>query len=407
MIINKRTRTISALGVIEIFTWGTTYYLLAVLAGPIAADTGWNSGAITAGVSLGLLVSGLAATYVGRMIQDHGGRPVFIIGVALVAGGLGLLGLAPSLPVYFAAWVVLGMGMGATLYDAAFSALGRIYGHDARAAITTLTLWGGFASTICWPITAFLVETMGWRGACFTYMALHLFATLPMCWFLLPRGAPEPTSLKPTKIDHQTERAFTPSPSVFKDPRFWCFAAAAAILAILASILSIHLITILTSQGYALATAVGVGALIGPAQVGARLMEMLGRGRHHPIWTMIAAVTLVAAGFFALALNMPAGAALMAYGAGNGLWSITRGALPLALFGPEDYPRIMGKIAAPTLIAAAAAPMLGVVLIENLGARAALMFLTVAALAPCLAALFLWWSLKQGHQGMVKKSESA
>ena len=150
--IMARTRTVSALGVIEIFAWGSTYYLMAVLAGPIAADTGWSAGLLSAGISVGLLVSGLAAPKVGRLIQTTGGRWVLATGMGLIAAGLVLLASAQSPQVYIAAWALLGLGMSAGLYDAAFSTLGRLYGRDARAAITQLTLWGGFASTVCWPI---------------------------------------------------------------------------------------------------------------------------------------------------------------------------------------------------------------------------------------------------------------
>ncbi|MGC9369745.1 MAG: MFS transporter [Paracoccaceae bacterium] len=383
MILSERMRVISALGIVMILTWGSTFYLLAVLSGPIRAETGWTAGEVTAGVSLGLLVSGLAAGRIGRLIQRDGGRRVLVAGMALIAGGLVLLGLSRSLPMYLAAWAVLGLGMAAGLYDAAFSTLGRIYGREARSAITALTLWGGFASTVCWPISAFLVEAVGWRATCFAYAGLHLAVTLPLCWFALPRVAPTPGG-EPTDA-----AAATPRPPNFFDIRFWCIAVAGATLAMIASIWSVHLITILTAEDYALPAAVALGTLIGPAQVGARVLEMLGRGRHHPIWTMIAATSLVLLGFLGLALDVPAGTALVAYGAGNGLWSIARGALPLAVFDARDYARIMGHLARPMLIASAAAPMLGALLIQRLGPHAMLFTLMFGALVPLAAAIVL------------------
>ncbi|GGE80985.1 MFS transporter [Stappia taiwanensis] len=381
--ISERTRVISALGLVMILTWGSTFYLLAVLSGPIQDETGWSAGEVTLGISLGLLVSGLAASRIGSLIQLEGGRRVLAAGTLLIAAGLALLGLAHSLTVYLIAWGILGLGMAAALYDAAFSTLGRLYGREARSAITALTLWGGFASTVCWPISAFLVENVGWRGTCFAYAALHLTVTLPLCWYALPAGAP-PVPAPSVSATVAPDR----SPGRF-DLRFWCIACAGSALAMLASLWSVHLITILTAKGYALAAAVGLGTLIGPAQVGARVLEMLGRGRHHPIWTMLVSTSLVLIGFVGLQWEFPAGAALVAYGAGNGLWSIARGALPLAVFAPEDYARIMGRLARPALIASALAPLLGAMLIDAYGPHGLLGLLALGALVPLGAALVL------------------
>ena len=157
---------ITTLGVGQIFAWGSSYYLLAVLAKPIADDTGWPMAWIIGGVSLGLLAAGLVSPRVGGLIGRRGGRPVLAAGSVVIAAGLALLAVAQSLPLYIVAWLVLGVGMGAGLYDPAFATLGRLYGAGARSAITTLTLFGGFASTVCWPLSAALVEHLGWRGAC-------------------------------------------------------------------------------------------------------------------------------------------------------------------------------------------------------------------------------------------------
>src|SRR6202034_1117497 len=100
-----------------------------------------------------------------------------------------------TLPFYIAAWLIMGIGMGAGLYDAAFGTLGRLYGRDARAAITTLTLFGGFASTVCWPFSAFLVSTVGWRGAWLAYAAIQLCFSLPLYLLVLPRSAPAEPAL--------------------------------------------------------------------------------------------------------------------------------------------------------------------------------------------------------------------
>jgi len=383
----ERLTVISALGVVQILAWGTSFYLLAVLAGPIGRETGWSAGEVTAGMSLGLLVSAFAARPVGRLIQRRGGRTVMAAGMLLLAVGLAGVGLAGSYPAYVASWLVIGLGMAGSLYDAAFSTLGRAYGRDARSAITVLTLWGGFASTVCWPISALLVENIGWRNACLAFALAHIVITLPLCWFCLPRVLPGTTGPAPAPTPQGED------PAGGSRLRFWCIAVAGVFLSAIASMWSVHLITVMIAQGHTLASAVALGALIGPAQVGGRVAEMMGRGRHHPIWTMLAATTLVLAGFAGLGFGAPAGAALVAYGAGNGLWSIARGALPLAIFGPDDYATVMGRLATPMLLASAAAPTLGGLLLEGLGAQGMLMALFAASAVPCVAALLLRFDL--------------
>ncbi len=396
MIDRSRFRTVSALGIIQIFAWGSSYYLMAVLAKPMAADTGISPEFLAVGVSLGFLVGGLAASFIGRMIQIWGGRPVVASGMFLIAMGLALLARAQGQVTYLSAWIIMGLGMSAGLYDAAFSTLGRLYGHQARSAITHLTLWGGFASTVCWPLTAWLVEIAGWRGACLAYAGLHLFVTLPLALLAIPREARGVGSAK-----FETTRAAVSVPVT--DIRFVCIVIAGVILASLSTVWSIHLVTMLTDLGYSTAAAIGIGTLIGPSQVGARVIEMLGKGRHHPVWTMVAATALVFLGFLGLILGLPAAAAMIAYGAGNGVWSIARGALPLALFGPNDYPRIMGRLAAPMLIASAAAPTAGAWLVETFGAAATLWAMACAAMVPILAAAFL--VMKVALPGFRSKSD--
>lgn len=392
MILSERTRTISVLGIVQIFAWGSSFYLLAVLAAPVEAETGWSAGLVSGGLSVGLLAAGLVSRRVGRVIQAQGGRRVLSTGMGLIALGLVIMALAQSEVVYLLAWLLTGIGMGAGLYDAAFSTLGRIYGAGARGAITALTLWGGFASTVCWPISAFLVEALGWRGTCLAYAALHLCVTLPLCWFALPRVPPE--------LAHRVGGAPEGGRPAHMDPRFWCMALTGILLAVLSSLWMVHLMSILTSLGHSLAAAVSLGALIGPAQVGARVVEMMGRGRHHPIWTLLVSTGLILFGFAGLELGLPAAAALIAFGGGNGLWSIARGALPLAVFGPEDYARIMGQIAMPVLLASSAAPLAGAVLVARIGPEGTLGVLIALSLAALAVSLTLYALIRRDRQGV-------
>jgi MFS family permease len=354
-----RLVVVSAVGVAQILAWGSSYYLLTVLAGPVAADTGWPLGWVVGALSVGLLVSGLVSPRVGHIIERHGGRPVLTTSAVLLAFGLLALALAPSLPFFVAAWVVIGFGMGAGLYDPAFSALGRLYGETARASITHVTLFGGFASTVCWPFTAYLATHLGWRGTCGVYAAIHLAVVLPLYLLALPREAERPP--KPALAD-------APRPGQVRPDQRLAFALLAAgftLAYLVMTVLAVHLLTLLQAQGLALAAAVGLGALIGPSQVGGRILEMMVGKSRHPIWSLLASSTLVAVGLGLLVVAPGfAAACIVLYGMGSGIRSIARGTVPLALFGREGYAILMGRLAMPSILATAAAPMVGAWLLD-------------------------------------------
>jgi MFS family permease len=382
---------ITVLGVTQILAWGSSYYLLAVLARPIATDTRWSLAWVVGGLSLGLLVAGLVSPRVGDTIERHGGRPVLAASAALLALGLTGLALAPSLPAYIAAWLVLGLGMGAGLYDAAFATLGRLYGQRARVAIATLTLFGGFASTVCWPLSAALVTEFGWRGACLIYASLHVVVVLPLYAFLLPRERRVHTSEGTSHDKYAGDGLARSSAPARSTLLFVLLAAAITISSMISTMMSVHLLTILQARDIVLAAAVALGALVGPSQVGARAIEMLISRYHHPIWTLLASTILVATGIAVLLAGLPVvSAALVFYGAGIGLESIARGTLPLALFGQTGYAAIMGRIAMPSLIAQAASPSLGALLIERVGANGTLAVLLATAIVDILLAMALF-----------------
>jgi MFS family permease len=373
---------VSALGVAQILAWGSSYYLPAVLAQPIAADTGWPLTWVVGGLSLGLLVSGLAAPLVGRLIHRHGGRPVLAASAVLLAAGQLGLAAAPDLMLFLGAWLLIGLGMSAGLYDAAFSTLGRIYGQRARQHITTLTLFGGFASTVCWPLSAFLVAELGWRGACVAYAAIHLILTLSIYMLALPKQPPALDDLKPAADQpHVVVRARTV---------FLAMAATITLSAMISTVVSVHLLAILQARDIALAAAVALGALVGPSQVGARFIEMLIARYHHPIWTKVASVLLVALGLGLLWSHAPVVTlALVFYGAGIGLESIARATVPLSIFGARDYAPVMGKLAMPSLIAQASAPSIGALLIQISGIDMALTVVAAAAVVTVALGLTL------------------
>jgi MFS family permease len=325
---------------------------------------------------------------VGTIIDRRGGRPVLAASSLLYAVGLTGIGLAPSLPVYLLAWLVLGIGMGTGLYDAVFAALGKLYGKEARRPITNLTLFGGFASTVCWPLSAFLAETVGWRGACFVYAALHLGLALPLQMAVMPR-------LSLVSARETSAGTAATKPKDAQSPlHFGTFALLALVLTIAAgigSIMVVHLLIFLQASGASFAEAVALGTLFGPAQVGARVIERVFGERYHPIWTMIAScaamavgLALLLAGFAILAM------AVVIYAGGYGIMWIARGTLPLALYGPARYATLMGRLAFPSLIVQALAPSAGALLIERSGAITTVATLNIFAVANVALVAILW-----------------
>jgi MFS family permease len=385
---------ITTLGVAQIVAWGSSYYLPAVLAAPISDDTGWPLTWVVGGLSLGLLAAGLVSPWVGRAIERSGGRPVLAASSVLLALGLAVLAIAQSLAVYFAAWLILGIGMGAGLYDPAFATLGRLYGESARPAITTLTLFGGFASTVCWPLSAFLVTHLGWRGTCLAYAAFHLAVLLPLYLYALPREAER--KAVPTVGAEAPETDVPASRIAPTRVLVGVLAIAITLSAMISTLLSVHLLTILQSRGIGLAAAVALGALVGPSQVGARTIEFFIARYHHPIWTKLVSTLLVAIGVASLWAALPILAVpLVLYGAGIGLESIARGTLPLVLFAGPRYAAVMGKLAMPSLIAQAAAPSIGAALLGAYGTDGTLATLTAAAAVNFILAIAMLVSLKR------------
>jgi predicted MFS family arabinose efflux permease len=373
-----RRIVISALGVSQILAWGTSFYFPAVFSQTIVRETGWSLGFVVGGTSLGLLVAGLISPQVGKLIDRHGGRPVLLASSLFYALGLVGVGLSPTLPIYLIAWVLIGLGMGTGLYDAVFAALGRMYGSGARAPITNLTLFGGFASTICWPLSAFMIDHIGWRSACFVYAALHLAVSLPLQMSVV-RAVPagEATRFEQSDEPQGTEPKRLPNEALI----FGLLAIVLSLAAGVGSIVVVHLLIFLQARGVDYALAVSLGTLFGPAQVGARVVERLFGSRYHPIWTMVGSCALMAAGLLMLAGGFPIlMLTILIYGAGYGISWIGRGTLPLALFGPVRFPRLMGRLAFPSLIVQALAPSAGAVLIDAQGAEITVVVLTALAL---------------------------
>ncbi|MBM3530061.1 MAG: MFS transporter [Alphaproteobacteria bacterium] len=356
-IVHGPWRAVPVLGVTQIVAWGAIFYSPVLMVPLIAAERGWSLAFTMGGFSLGLLIAGLVAPTVGRSIDRYGGHVVMTAGS--LVGALGLLGLAlaehPA--AYLGVWVVLGAGLGASLYDPAFATLGRIFGAAARRPITILTLAGGFASTVGWPATHLLIGAVGWRGTYVIYALLLACVCAPLHAFALPRARAAAPASSP-------EGAPTVRTPVLLPPHgaaFVLVAAAFTAYAFVPSALSAHLLAIFGRTGLDAATVVLIGTLFGPAQVAARIVELAFGRNVHPLNVARFAVTLLMAAFGTLALfgvsAASAAAFALMFGAANGLITIARGAVPLSLFGPDGYGRTIGRIGGPWLVMQSAAPL--------------------------------------------------
>ena len=348
-------RAVLVLGVTQILAWGAIYYPPVLTVPRIAADRGWSMAFAMGGFSLALLTAGLASPRVGRLIDRYGGHRVMPVGSLIAAAGLALLCYAAHPAAYLAVWTLLGAATAASLYDPAFATLGRIFGAAARRPITALTLAGGFASTVSWPTTHVLLEAFDWRGTYLVYAALLAFIAAPLLAFALPR-------MRADSLPRPDEEVSPPETVLL--PKGWPFALVAAAFAAYAFVpsgLSAHLLAVFGRAGIDAATVVAIGALFGPAQVAARIGELLFASRIHPLTVARFAVGLLLAGFALLALlgfSVAAAASFaLMFGMANGLITIARGAVPLALFGAAGYGHLIGRIGGAFLLMQAIAPL--------------------------------------------------
>ena len=348
------------LGTTQTLAWASSYYLPAMLAAPMAHDLGISTPTVFAAFSLALIVSALLGPLAGYAIDRHGGRPVLLATNGVFALGLVAMALAQGPITLFAAWALMGVAMGSGLYEAAFASLVRLYGQGARNAITGVTLFAGFASTIGWPLSAWMESAYGWRGACLGWAALHLLLGLPLnAWLPRIARAPAPSpvphnaAVKPPEtppLHHPTSARRTAVLLSFVFAVTWFISTAMAA----------HLPRLLQASGLPLHAAVAVAALVGPAQVLARLLEFGLLRRMHPLSSArLATLAHPLGALLLVTLGGPAAVVFTAlHGAGNGILTIAKGTLPLALFGPAGYGMRQGWLMAPARVAQAFAILL-------------------------------------------------
>jgi MFS family permease len=372
------------LGSAQTLAWGSTYYLPAILATPMARELGVSTGLVFAAFSAALVVAAVLGPVAGRRIDLFGGRTVLTASSLVFAAGLATLGMAQGAPMLFAAWLVIGIGMAMGLYEAAFATLAGIYGREARRAITGITLLAGLASTICWPISAYLEAEVGWRMACFLWAAAHLAVGLPLNRFLVPPGT-QPIRSAPGEAAHAASAA----PMGPRNRAAPLLALVFAVTWFISTAMAAHLPRLLQEAGASAAVAVAAAALVGPAQVAGRLMEFGVLQRFHPLLSArLAAVAHPLGAAAVIVFGAPAAVVFsLLHGAGNGILTIVNGTLPLAIFGASGYGHRQGVLMVPARFVQASAPFLFAALMERVGAGALLLSaaLGLAGLAALLA----------------------
>jgi MFS family permease len=374
-----RFRLGAVLGVNQTLSWGMTFYLPAIIAEPVAATLAQPGYAVLGAFSWAMLVAGLCAPRVGAWIDHHGGRGALLGSIVVMAAGMALLAVAPNLALWIAGWTIIGVGMAMGLYDAAFATVGGLLGKEAGQTITGITLVAGFASTVFWTLGAALIGPLGWRGLLWVYVGLMLLVNLPMVWLLVPPAPPRPQQDTPAGA---TPRSAEDTRAVL------LLAAFFALRWFITSAIAVHVLPLFTGIGLTTAEAVAVAALIGPGQVAGRILEwgmaghtnLLVRARLAALLFPLGVLLLLHGGVLAAT-----GFALL-YGMSNGIMTINRGTLPLALFGPQGYARLLGWMAVPVLVAQATAPSLTAPLVT---AFPALEVFLLCGAAGAIALLFL------------------
>ena len=402
------TRDVTLLGAGQTLGFASSYYLPALLAVPMARDTGlpvaWAFGAF----SLALVISALVGPAAGRAVDRLGGRQVLMLSNALFAAGLLALAVAQGPISLFAAWALMGVAMGVGLYETAFAALVFVYGLGARGGITGITLLGGFASTLGWPLSAWMEAHWGWRGACVGWAALHLLVGWPLhAWLTRTPGTAQATATATATANANANATGTapplelaasppPAPTPAAEPKrtptdgrssarrtTWLLSCVFAVAWFGSTALATHLPQLLMTSGLALPHAVAVAALVGPAQVAGRLLDFGLMRRLSPLLSAkLAAVAHPTGAVLLLVLGAPAALAFtLLHGAGNGVLTIAKGTLPLVYFGTQGYGERQGVLMVPARIAQALAPVLFGALMHSIGMAAVLLTAWLGMLA--------------------------
>jgi len=378
---------VCALGITQITAWGTSYYCLGVLAGPISADTGWSRSLVYFGFTVALLAMGFVSTWAGRAIDRYGAQGVMSLGTVLVSAGLYLLSTVHSEGSYLAVWVFLGLGMRLCLYDAAMAALVQVAPSRGRLAISYLTLFGAFASSVFWVIGHYLNQALGWRETLQIFALINFVVCLPLNWFGLARRERAKREASAASTAHAA-RDGPPLEGRTRSIAIALFALIMSLNGFVFGVVTVQLVPLLEAAGLAAAAAVWVASMKGFAQFGGRLVEIVFGRNLRAITVARIAIGVLPVSFIMLLIAQGNFAAIVLFtllmGASQGVITIVRGAVPLALFGATGYGAVLGVLATPILIVNAASPTLFALIVDHAGWKVA-----ESALIACAAASWI------------------
>jgi hypothetical protein len=385
------------LGIGQITAWGTGYYFLGVLASAIQAETGWSKSLVYFGFTIGLLTMGVVSTWIGRLIDRFGARRVMAIGTVIASAGMTALAFARSETAYLVVWAFLGAGLRMTLYDAAFAALVQVVPTRGRQAISYLTLFGAFASTVFWVIAHYLNELTGWRETLVWFAVINLAVCLPLNWIGLAhkeRGDQTPSARL------HADATTIPLTGSARRVAMWLYGLVMSLNAFVFGVVSVQLVPLLEGAGLATAAAVWIASMKGFAQFGGRLVEIVFGRNLRAISVARIAIGVLPFSFALLFVSQGQTVLLLIFtllaGASQGVVTIVRGALPLALFGTEGYGAVLGLLATPILIVNAVSPTAFALIVEQWGWTGAQAALIVTATASWIAMEFMaYWCARR------------
>ena len=389
-----------ALGITQITAWGTSYYCLGVLAGPITQDTGWNRGFVFLGFTVALLTMGLISSTVGRWIDRYGGRAVMTLGTVLVSAGLFALAHVRNEATYLAVWVFLGVGMRLCLYDAAFAALVQVAPSRGRKAISYLTLFGAFASSVFWVVGHALNEHVGWRQTLVLFALINLVVCLPLHWLGLARREPDNLVADGTSATAASADG-PPLEGRARSVAIVLFALIMSLNGFVFGVISVQLVSLLEAAGLVTAMAVWVASMKGVAQFAGRVVEIVFARNLRAITVGRIAVGVLPPSLLLLLAGTGSLPIVVAFtllmGASQGVITIVRGAVPLTLFGTKGYGAVLGVIATPVLVVNAAAPTVFAWIVDRWGWGVGRVALLVSCSAAWLAmeVMSSWYELRR------------
>ena len=362
---------ITGLGIGQIVSWGTMYYSFPLLAIPMAEAFKVDKPAVYLAATLGLIVSSITAYFVGTAIDRGYGRVIMTLGSALGGSLLLLWSQIQSLYALYAIFLGLGVALSMTLYEPGFAVTARRFGPDSRRGITTLTLWGGFASTVFIPITQGLINTVGWRDTLVILGLVNLVINTTLHCLVIDRGKDAPQVPSPSDLS-----SGHPVRWALRQPVFWGLLLSFTLYYGVFGAMTFHLYPLLLERGFDPVAVVAAIACIGPAQVAGRMVVST-LARTLPIRIIGAGIMLLMPVVIFLFNTVPVyfvplAAAAMLWGATNGVITIVRGNAVLEMLTRTAYGAINGVMIIPVTLAIALAPVSAAALWSTTGSYEAL-----------------------------------